>query len=132
MELLYKRNGPYPAIPIRDVNGRKLDRRLKQGLSDAHRALLALDLENGTACLHHLTRRQAKRLMGANQRIVASLRRASAEEQEKFKRGLLSLGELRARVPSDAAIDKLIAKLGPERVLMALDRITRPTLVAAE
>lgn len=134
--LLYKRPG-YTAIPIRDINGRKLHRRLKQGVSGAHCALLALDLERGVVCLHHLPRRAAARLTGANQRDVAALRRASAEELARVRRNQLDLAELRARqtarAPTDVEVDDQVRKLGTDRVLAALDRLTQPPmLVAAE
>jgi hypothetical protein len=136
MDALYRRPGPWPATAIpRDINGRKLFRRLKQGLNPRHCALLALELEQGTAILHHLTPRQAQKVTRANQRDVAALRRATAEESAQVKLGLLSLAELRnrtARAPTDATVDRTITKLGADRVLQALDRITQPTLVAAE
>jgi hypothetical protein len=116
--------------PVRDVNGRKLSRRLKRELNPTHRALLAFELECGVLWLHHLSRRQAQRLTGANQRHVTSLRRASPDEREQVKKGLLPLSALRA--PSDADVDRIVARIGAERLLKAFDRLTAPTLVAAE
>jgi hypothetical protein len=124
---------PAATASVRDVNGRKLSR--KRELNPTHRALLAFELECGALWLHHLSRRQAQRLTGANQRDVTSLRRASAEQREQVKKGLLALAELTPRapvVPTDADVDRVVRQLGAERVMQSLDRLTQPTLVAAE
>jgi hypothetical protein len=129
MEAFYRRPGLWSAISIRDVNGRKLSRRLKRELNPTHRALLAFELERGALWVHHLSRRQAQKLTGANQRHVTSLRRATEEERERVKKGLLPLGELTPRapvVPTDADIDRVVCQLGAERVMQSLDRLTAP------
>jgi hypothetical protein len=134
--MLYRQN-PAQATPApREIVGRRLAKRLAQGrISPTHAALLALELECGALWLHHLGRRQAQRLTGANLRHVTSLRRASAEQREQVKKGLLPLAELTPRapgVPTDADVDRVVRELGADRVMAALDRITRPSLVAAE
>jgi hypothetical protein len=121
---------PQPSV-VKDINGRRLQRRLRKGLSPVHRALLAIELESGGACLHHLSRRQAKRLTGANQRHVTSLRQASAEQREQVKRGQLALSSLPNKPPSDASLDRLVVKAGADRVMAALDRYTRPQFAFA-
>ena len=61
--------------------------------------------------------------------------RLSAEEREQLARGLISLLSLhnyRRDPPTDAEIDRLVAEIGAERILAALDRYTQPGLFPAE
>jgi hypothetical protein len=56
--------------------------------------------------------------------------RLSAEEREQLARGLISLLSLhnyRRDPPTDAEIDRLVAEIGAERIMDALDRATAPS-----
>lgn len=114
------------ASPVRDISGRKLRARLRKGLNPTHRALLAHELETGTVRLYPLPRRQACMLTGASVGYVATLSRLTSLDRELVKRGLLSLSALHNKPPTDADIDRLVAKLGADRIMAALDRWTRP------
>jgi hypothetical protein len=139
------------AAPVRDVVGKKLARRLRKGLSPAHRALLAHDLETGECWLHGLTRRQACALTGASLGYATTLAKASAEEIERVKRGALALSQLHNKPKSDAFkaftratkeveaefgdaddiavgefVDRVFAKLGDGVLAAAFDRYTAP------
>jgi hypothetical protein len=113
--------------PAKDISGRRLRRRLRKGLSSTHRALLAYELEAGSAWIHHLTRRDACVLTGASASYVATLHQASDEERGRIKSGQLALSVLHNnKPPSDAYLDRLVVKAGADRVMAALDRYTRP------
>ena len=119
---------------VKEVSGRKLARRLAR-ISAAQRALLAYELENGSALLHRLTRKQACAVARASVGYVATLSRASAAERERVRHGWLPLTTLHNRPtrttlhnrPSDADLDRVIAHLGLDRIMSALDRATAPT-----
>jgi hypothetical protein len=111
---------------FKDIVGHKLATRLRAGMSPTFRALLAHEFESGACWLHSLTRRQACALTGASIGYVHTLAHATEQEREAVKRGVLSLSDIHNRPPSDAAIDRVIARLGPDRVLAALDRLTMP------
>lgn len=110
---------------VKNINGRRLRRRRK-GLSPTHRALLAYELEAGGASIHDLTRHDACALTGASRSYVATVFRASDEEREQVKSGQLALAVLHNKPPSDSYLDRLILKVGADRVMAALDRYTRP------
>jgi|AmaraimetFIIA100_FD_contig_51_11140676_length_1546_multi_6_in_0_out_0_3 hypothetical protein len=68
-------------------------------------------------------------------RWVELQNRLSAEEREQLARGLISLLSLhnyRRNPPTDAEIDRLVAEIGAERILAALDRYTQPSPFPAE
>jgi hypothetical protein len=115
---------------VKDINGRKLSRRLKKGLSPAFRALLAHDLETGAVRLHDLTRRQACRLMQVSAGYVATVARTDPENRKKIESGQLPLAVLH-KAPTDRQLDRLIARIGPDRFMAALDRYTRPQFAFA-
>jgi len=110
--------------PVKDINGRKLARRLKKGLSPTFRALLAHEFESG-AVLHDLTRRQACKLLQVGASYVGTVAKSSPENRKKIERGELALSALH-NTPTDRQLDRLITRLGPDRVMEALDRCTRP------
>src|SRR5262245_52326230 len=100
---------------VKNINGRRLRRRRK-GLNPTHRALLAYELEVGGASIHDLTRRDACRLTGASVTYVATLCRISDEERERIQRGQLTLSTFQNKPPSDAYLDRLVLKVGADRV----------------
>ena len=116
--------------PSRDLNGHKLSRRVQRGLSPTFRALLAYQLESGGVCVHHLTRKQALALARASSGYVSTVARLSPQERDQLGKGILSLSALHNRPPTDADVDRIVTKLGPTRVMAALDRLTRPAEAA--
>ena len=112
---------------IPDVNGRKLANAIKAGtLKPDFAAWLAYRLQIGEVLLHHLTARQARQVTGATCADLAAERRKNRRVNGNGCRVLYR------RNPSDTDIDTIVARLGADRVLAALDRITTPTLSAAE
>ena len=94
------------------VDGVKLHRQVVK-LVPRHRALIALDLESGSLRLASLTRRQAAAIAKVSLSTVARERHPQPP-------------------PTDAAIERVIKRLGCDRVMAALDRLTTPTMQAAE
>jgi ethanolamine ammonia-lyase large subunit len=128
--------GPDAApVKVKDINLHKLNRKVRRGLSPTHAALLAYELETGTLRLYGLPRHEACRHTHASASYVATIARATAEERAALKRGEIALGQLHNKPkapPSDAEVDRIIAKIGPDRIMAALDRYTQPHLMAAE
>src|SRR5262249_47180417 len=93
---------------IRVLNGRAFAQELRHA-TPAGRALLAGAWHAGRILVERPSRPQVSKATGVSLASLAPNRR-----------------------PTDAAIDKLVTKLGPDRVLAALDRITKPVVVAAE
>ncbi len=124
---------------LRNVEGRNLRRILKR-LSASERALLAADLETGAIHLDKLSRAQSTALLEVAGSYVESARKASPDERRQIAAGRIGLSRLHNRhrhePTSDAQIERLFVKLGPERVSRVLDRIidrlTAPGLQAAE
>jgi hypothetical protein len=114
---------------VKAVSGKKLARKL-QRIEPAHRALLVHDLEAGAVWLHDLTRHQSCSLVPVSLGYVGTVANASPEDVRRLRAGTLSLSELHNRPLSDAAIDKLIAKIGLSRIWQAMDRATRPAAPA--
>jgi hypothetical protein len=111
------------------ITGRRLSRLIKQA-SAADRALLAHKLEQGEVLLVRPTRAQATMLAHASPSYVGTIGRLTADERLQLARGELSLSRLHNNhryVATDTAIDRIVAKLGAERVMAALDRMTAPS-----
>lgn len=108
--------------PVRDINGRKLSGAIAN-ISPVQRTF-----QTGALCLHHLTRRQALALTGASTGYLSTVVRLTPEEREQVRRGKLALAVFHKcrREMSAVELDRLVAQLGAERVMAALDRFTRP------
>jgi hypothetical protein len=120
-------------MPPEHIDGRRLGRRLKK-LSITRRAMLACDLECGVP-VQNFTAGQASMLAKVPACYVRALRRASDEERRALERGSLSLSALqhRPRPITDAELERVVVKVGPDRVMRVLDKLTAPVpLVAAE
>jgi hypothetical protein len=78
---------------------------------------------------HGWTTKQAAGLFCVNTRYVSLARRMSEADRRRLIRGTITLSQLAnpRRQPTDAKIDRIVAKLGVDRVMAALDRATRPT-----
>jgi hypothetical protein len=110
------------ALRPSDINGRKLARALKTGTIPADwQARLALRLQEGAVFLHHLTAKQARQVTGAKCADLAAERRKHRQANGDGKRRVLYRGKV-----SDSDIDAVVAKLGPDKVMAALDRLTKP------
>ena len=57
--------------------------------------------------------------------------RLSDHERDRLRRRWTTLTELHARV-CDGAVLRLVKRIGPDRVLRALDIVTAPQAIAAE
>lgn len=141
-------------IPVRDINGGKLAKRLRKGLSPTHRALLANDLQTGAVYVHHLTRRQALALTWASVGYVNTVAKLSPEQREQVASGKIPLSVFHNRPKTSAFaalaraanevevelgdedisvgdfVDRVLAKIG-DSLLAALDRLTVPAVTAA-
>jgi hypothetical protein len=117
------RSTPAPSVYL----GKDLANRARKSTA-TERALLAVELSGGV--VDRLTPQQATKLAGANQRYVSTLRGMTELERAAVKGGRLKLAD-RVNQPSDAKIDELVQRIGPARVMDALDRITKPASVAA-
>jgi hypothetical protein len=107
------------------IYGRKLAALLKAGTaSDANMARLAHELQTGVVAITGLTARQARQMTGASRAGLAAERRA--HQPVKGRRVLYRSN------PSDADVDKVVARVGADRIMRALDRYTQPSLLAAE
>jgi hypothetical protein len=113
------------------LTGRQLARSARQ-LNPTARAVLSEQLRAGSVQVMKLTAGQARRLSGASFGYANALHRATRQEWDDVVSGRRKLADLVNKPMSDAALDKLIIKLGPGRVMAALDRHTSPSLVAAE
>jgi hypothetical protein len=116
--------------PVKIVLGRRLARRLK-GITPDFRALLAHEMVAGEVVLRDLTQAQASALVQVSLPYVSTVSRASPEQREDVKRRRLSISALynKRREPTDAKLDRLIARFGVDRVMAALDRATKPHAV---
>jgi hypothetical protein len=111
---------------VRGHLGRNLARQARKG-SATERALLAVEATG--ADVYRLTPEQATTLAGANHTYVAQLRRMTPLERAAVATGRLKLSDCvnrRNKPVTNATLDKLLVAIGADRVLAALDRLTRP------
>jgi hypothetical protein len=122
-----------PSEVIQVLTGRDLDREV-QAADPARRALLAADIEAGRVIVERPTARQARQLTQASSFYQYAARRLSPLERTAARIGRLNLAtKARERQPvSDGKVDKLIKEIGADRFMTTLDRLTRPTAIAAE
>jgi len=119
-----------PAPDPRKINGRELARH--RNIRADHRALLAADLTRGRLGVFNLTRQQALAVTRASSGYLATATQLTPEQRAKVEYGRVSLSELHNHhEPSNATIERIV-RAAPDRVLAALDKLTRPALVAAE
>jgi hypothetical protein len=111
--------GQVPAI--KQISGKKLARRLKEGtLSPELAARLAYDLNTGHVAVSKLPAKWSRMMTGATVAGLASVRRTLRATNGNGHRVLYR------RNPSDADIDTVVAKIGPDKVMASLDRLTKP------
>jgi hypothetical protein len=134
--MLFIPSTPSSATESKTLSGREL-LRLRNHLPPRRLALVAGDLIVGRRYLIKPTTAQAAWLAGISCASACAGKAVVFGQphlRSAVEYGQISLVEAanRTRVLTDAAVDRIVAKLGAERVLAALDRITRPTAAAAE
>jgi hypothetical protein len=135
----------YPSSSPPPANGQA--NLLREFKTATWRAFLALDLASDG-----LTLAQACAVAGASIGYVATLRRLTTYERNAVREGRVSLGSFHTRkpfavkpehgkhfdgdvpTPSDDEVERIVLRLGPMRVLNAVDKLTAPDMfsVAAE
>jgi hypothetical protein len=96
---------------VKTVDGKSLARRLPY-LSDYWRAALVVELASGATVLRNPTRSQMCRALCVSERSAAAVSRSRRSNHP--------------RPLSDAALDRFVARVGPERVFNAFERLTAP------
>lgn len=113
------------------LSGAEFTRRVDKS-TPTERALLAHDLASGRIELSHFTSHQARALAKCSQAYQYNVSRLSDHERHRLRCRWTTLGELHAKV-CDGAVLRLVRKIGPDRVMRALDIMTTPqSAVAAE
>jgi hypothetical protein len=120
---------PFPQAPqdhsVKVVTGKELARALRrQGA--AAKAVTAADIAAGRLVIDRPTPKQARAVTGASASYVGTALALSPMERQAFRAGRLKLAD--ARALSDARLDKLVHRIGPDKVMAALDRATAPTI----
>ena len=114
----------------------RLLRKFKQKLNISERALFAANLATGDACLKNIPPTLGAKLFGVSIGYVHTMRRATNQEALAVICGATTISALHNRrlkqAPDDAAIERLVVKLGPDRILRALERLTAPEAVVVE
>ena len=107
------------------IDARKL-RKLRK-LSPAERALAAANLVTGATTLGNIPPAFGAELLDVSVGYVETVRKATPEERVHLVWGITTLSALhnrrRHQPPNDAAIERFLIKLGPERVAKVLTRI---------
>jgi hypothetical protein len=123
-------NGHAAAVKPRLICWDKLQLQLA-ALPTTFRALLGQELQSGAVALTSATPRQAAALTLVPMAFFRTVTAATALETAAMRRGTLTVEEvhaarLRNRRRTDVAIDRALVEIGLDRVLAALDRLTRP------
>jgi hypothetical protein len=113
--------------PANVVTGWKLNR-LLHSLDAGGKAMLAADLAAGRLVIVGPTLEQARGLTGASRGYTYTAATLSPTQRQAVRRGHVKLVDihLRHRSLSDAGIDRLVRRLGPDRLWSAIDRLTSP------
>ena len=115
-----------------NLDGRKLGRLLRC-MTAPRRALLAYQVETGAVTVQGLPRAQSARLCRVARGYVGTVAKLDPATREKVRAApFLLTGIHQKRIMSDSGVDALVDKIGLERVLASLDRLTTPKAVAAE
>ena len=119
--------------PVQVLSGRELDREVRTA-TPTKRALLAADVEAGRLLVERPTARQARLITGSSPCYLYAARLLSPMERAAVRTGRASLAAKarERRQLTDSKLDQLVSQLGAERVMAALDRVTRPMAIAAE
>jgi hypothetical protein len=117
------------APPVKRISGLRLARALKAGtINPVIAARLAYDLNTGHVIISRLTAKQARMLTGAKCADLAAVRREMRSTNGNGKHARV----LYRHDLTDIDIDTVVTKIGAEKVMQSLDRLTKPYAVAAE
>jgi hypothetical protein len=118
------KGGQVPAA-VKQISGKKLAKQLKTGaISPDFAARLAYDLNTGHLAVSRLTAKQSRWLTGATCADLARVRR-----EMRATNGNSNGGNGRVLYRHDVAdsdVDAIVTKVGAERVMASLDRLTKP------
>jgi hypothetical protein len=104
------------ALPVNVIDGRRLAHQLPH-LSPSVRSRLAYKLSTGAAVLQNPTQAMSARVMGVSESSVSMVAHRARQPS------------MRPRM-SDQALMALISRVGADRVLCMLDKITAPAVMA--
>jgi hypothetical protein len=103
-------------------------RRRSYYLSVERRAVVAASLVKD----HGWAAKQAAGLFCVNTHYLSLARNLSEADRLRLMRGDISLSQLaNRRQVTDAKVDRIVARIGSERIMAALDRATRPAAPSA-
>jgi hypothetical protein len=113
--------------PANVVTGREFNR-LLHSLDAAGKAVVAADLAAGRLVIAKPTLEQARGLTGASRGYAHTATTLSPTQRQAVRSGHIKLVDIHLRHPSlsDARIDRLVRRLGPDRLWSAIDRLTSP------
>lgn len=112
--------GVQDAAP-KPISGRKLAKALKAGtVPPGFVPWLAFQLQTGGAYLYSLTAKQSRQVTGAKCAELAAERRKHRPTNGNGHRVLFR------RDLTDSDVDAIIGQVGPDKVMQALDRLTKP------
>jgi hypothetical protein len=119
-------NGTARSVPI-TINGRDVDLCALAQMTPSELAILAADLRKAgwPAWLVQL-------VTGANPGLTSTARHLTDQQRLLVDLRLKSLSYFHNLKKADREIDAFIERKGADRVMAALDRMTAPTLMAAE
>ena len=114
-----------PAIKV--VTGREFNQLLRS-LDAAGKAVITADLAAGRLVIANPTLEQARGLTGASRGYAHTATTLSPTQRQAVRSGHIKLVDIHLRHPSlsDAGIDRLVRRLGPDRLWSAIDRLTSP------
>jgi hypothetical protein len=116
------------------LTGKDIAHLARKAQTATARALLAHGLTN--AIVDRLTSQQARQLAKAGVTYASTLRGLTPLDVAAVKDGRVKLADVlahkRAQSLSNDEVDQLVHDVGVHRVWAALDRATRPVVVAAE
>jgi hypothetical protein len=100
----------------------------------ARRALWAHEAEIGELTISYLSRSQSSRIFKVSHGYIDTIANLSSAQRAQVwaSPGLLAQLHRRERNLADSDIDKLVARVGADRLMSALDRATTPSPIAAE
>ena len=118
------------STPEIKIDGESFNRRVLKA-TPTERALYAHDLEVGLINIYPHTRHQARDLTQCSAGYQSTVHKLTDRELERLRRGWTSLAALHTST-TDGDVLRLVRKIGPDRVLRAIDLITAPQMAAAE
>ena len=125
-------NGPTAAVKPqpRLIDGVKLQLKLPT-LSATFRALLGHELQSGAVAITHYSPRQSAMVTESPMALIRAVGKATPLELFAMRKGVLDIEaahrqQLANKRRTDAVVDKILVEIGLDRVLAALERLTRP------